>query len=135
MYNRLKLNQLNLNVKKTKWKLIVTQKLEREQDIPLSINGESLEKVEEYKYLNWHFHIDKMCSKISEITGLRWRMEYFMYNQNIKMLYNVMVPPLYGNIIYSTTDQTYLKRLQTLHNKGARYILNCNFKTHIKGIL
>ncbi len=36
------------------------------------------------------------------------------------MLYNVLVLPLfdYGNIIYSTTDLTYLKRLQTLQNKG-----------------
>ncbi len=41
----------------------------------------------------------------------------------------------YGNIIYSTTDQTYLKRLQTLQNEGARLILNCHFRTHIKDML
>ncbi len=49
------------------------------------------------------------------------------------MLYNVLVLPLYdyGNI-YSNTDQKYLKRLQTLQNKGTRLILNCHFRTHIK---
>ncbi len=41
----------------------------------------------------------------------------------------------YGNIIYSTTEQTYLKRLHTLQYKGARLILNCHLRTHIKDML
>ncbi len=75
MHNWLKLNQYHLNVKKSKWNLIGTQqKPARPHYISLSINGELLEKVDEYKYLgmlfdknlNWYFHIDKMCSKISQ---------------------------------------------------------------------
>ena len=144
--NWLKHNRLHLNVKKTKWSFIGThQKLARAQDMDLSINGQPLVKVDEYKYLgmyfdknlNWHFHIDKMCSKISQRTGLLKRVKYFVPNQTLKMLYNALVLPLfdYGNVIYSTTDQTYLKRLQTLQNKGARLILNCHFRTHVKDML
>ncbi len=41
------------------------------------------------------------------------------------MLYNTLVLPLfdYGNIIYRTTDQTYLKQLQILQNNGAKCFL------------
>ncbi len=60
-----------------------------------------------------------------------------MPSQTLKMLYNVLVLPLfdYTNTIYSTTDQSYLKRLHTLQNKDARLFLNCHFRTHIKNML
>ncbi len=53
------------------------------------------------------------------------------------MLYNTLVLPLfdYGNVIYRTTDQTYLKQLQILPNKGARMLLNCHYITHIRDML
>ncbi len=72
-------------MKKTKWNRVGThQKLASAQYIyiyiyiSLSINGELLEKVDEYKYLgmifdknlNLSLHIDKMCSKISQRAGL-----------------------------------------------------------------
>ncbi len=44
-------------------------------------------------------------------------------------MYNLLVLPLFD---YSSTDQTYLKRLQMLQNKGARLILNCYFRMYIK---
>ncbi len=53
------------------------------------------------------------------------------------MLYNTLVLPLfdYGNIIYRTTEQTFLKQLQILQNKGARMLLNCHYRTHIIDML
>ncbi len=52
------------------------------------------------------------------------------------IMYQLVLPLFdYGNIIYSTTDQTCLKRPQTLQNKGAILILNCHFRTHIKDML
>ncbi len=53
------------------------------------------------------------------------------------MLYNTLVLPLfdYGNIICRTTDQTYLKQLQILQNKGSRKLLNCDYRTHIRDML
>ncbi len=62
-----------------------------------------------YKNLNCHFHINKMCSKISQRTGLLQKIKYVVPNQTIKMLYNVLVLPLfdYDNIIYSTKYQTH----------------------------
>ncbi len=41
----------------------------------------------------------------------------------------------YGNIIYRTTDQTYLKELHILQNKGACMLLNCDYRTHIRDML
>ncbi len=53
------------------------------------------------------------------------------------MLYNTLVLSLfdYGNIIYRTADQTYLKQLQILQNKSARMLLNCDYRTHIRDML
>ena len=146
VYEWLQTNRLHLNVKKTKWSLIGThQKLSRAENVSIDICGETLEKVDEYKYLgmffdknlNWHYHIDKLCSKVSQRTGLLRRIKYCLPNETLKMLYNALVLPLfdYGNIIYSTADHTHLKRLQVLQNKGARLILNCHYRTHVKDML
>ncbi len=53
------------------------------------------------------------------------------------MFYNTLVLPLFdfGKIIYRTTDQTYLKQLQILQNKGARMLLNCDYRTYIRDML
>ncbi len=53
------------------------------------------------------------------------------------MLHNTLVLPLfdYGNIIYRTTDQIYLKPLQILQNEGGRMCLNCDYRTHIRDML
>ncbi len=57
------------------WNLIDTyQKLGKPTEISITVNGEHLERVDEYKYLgmmfdknfNWHNHIDKMCANISQ---------------------------------------------------------------------
>ncbi len=47
------------------------QKLGKATEISITVSGEQLERVDEYKYLgmifdknlNWHNHIDKMCAK------------------------------------------------------------------------
>ncbi len=88
-----------------------------------TVNGEQLERVDEYKYLgmifeknlNWQNHIDKMCAKISQQLGLLQRIKFCIPNLTLRMLYNTLVLPLfdYGNIIYRTTDQTYLKQLDS----------------------
>ncbi len=78
------------------------------------------------KNLNWHNHI-----------GLLQRIKFYIPNLTLRMLYNTPVLPLfdYGNIIYRTTDQTYLKQLQILQNKGALMLLNCAYRTHIRDML
>ncbi len=109
------------------------------------MNGEQLVRVDEYKYLgiifnknlNWHNHIDKMCAKFSQRLGLLQRTKFCMPNVTLTMLYNTLVLPLidYGNIIYRTTNQTYLTRLQILQNKDTCVLLNCHYTTHIMDML
>ncbi len=81
------------------------------------------------KNLNWHNHIDNICAKISQRLGLLQKIMFCIPNVTLRMLYNTLVLPWfnYGNIIYRTTDQTYLKQLQILQNKGARMLLNCDY--------
>ncbi len=89
------------------------------------------------KNLNWDNHINKMCAKISQRLGLLQRIKFCIPNLTLKMLYNTLVMLLfdYGNIIYRTTDQTYVKQLQILQNKVAHMLLNCDYRTHIRDML
>ncbi len=114
-------------------------------EINITVNGEQLERVAEYKYLgiifnknlNWHKHIDKMFAKISQRLGLLERIRFSIPNVTSRMLYNTLVLSLfdYGNTIYRTTDQTYLKQLQILQNKGACMLLICHYRTKIRDML
>ncbi len=89
------------------------------------------------KNLNWHNQSDKMCAKISQRLGLLQRIKFCIPNVTLRMLYNTLVLPLfnYGNIIYSTTYQPYLKQLQILQNKGSCMLLNFHYSTHIIDML
>ncbi len=72
-------NRLHLNVKKTKWSLFGRyQKISKAVDITIIVGNAPLEQVSIYKYLgmwidknmNWNYHIDKMCSKLSRRLGI-----------------------------------------------------------------
>ncbi len=141
-----KTNYLHLNVKKTKWSLISKyQKLRKATELNITVNGEQLERVDEYKYLgtifdkhlNRHNHIDKMCAKISQRPGLLKRIMFCLPNVTLRMQYNTLVLPLFDddNIIYRTTGQTYLKWLPIQQNKGACMLLNYNYRTYILDML
>ncbi len=78
-----------------------------------------------------------MCTKISQWLGLLQRIKFCIPNVTLRMLYNILVLRLfdYGNIIYRTIDQYYLKQLHILQNKGACMLLNCHYMTHIRDML
>ncbi len=65
------------------------QKLGKATEISITVNGEQLERVDEYKWLgmifdkknlNWHNHIKKMCTKISQRLGLLQRIRFCIPN-------------------------------------------------------
>ncbi len=78
-----------------------------------------------------------MCAKISQRLGLLQKIMFCIPNVTLRMFYNTLVLPLfdYGNTIYRTTDQTYLKELHFLQNNGALVLLNGHYRTHIKDML
>ncbi len=53
------------------------------------------------------------------------------------MLYNSIFLPLfdYGDVVYGNCSDITLKRLQVLQNRGARMLLDCDYRTHSVNML
>ena len=89
------------------------------------------------KNMNWNYHIDKMCSKLSRRLGILRRVKFNLPKETLYMLYNAIVLPLfdYGDVVYGYCSAITLKRLQVLQNRGARMLLDCDYRTHSVNML
>ncbi len=136
-------NRLHLNVKKTKWSLLGTyQKISKAVDI--NVGNAPLEQVSEYKYLgmwidknlNRNYHVDEMCSKLSKRLGILCRVKFNLPKETLYMLYNSIVLPHFecGDVEFSCSAIT-LNILQVLQNRGARMLLDCDYRTHSVNML
>ncbi len=142
----LKENKLHLNVSKTKWTLFGTQKRLHSVMYPsVTVNGQELERVNQYKYLgvfldtchDWNHHICVTASKISQQFGVFRRVRRHLILDREKMLYNSLVLPLfdYCDAVIGNLNKTNLRRLQKLHNRGARIIVKADSRTHINDMM
>ena len=94
--NWLKQNELSLNIKKTKAMIIGTNGRVKNSKINLTMNGEHIEQVHEFKYLGviidhhltWKPHIDMLSSKISQTIGYINRIKKCLPQSTLFLLYN-----------------------------------------------
>ncbi len=115
------------------------QKISKAVDITINVGNAPLEQVSEYKYigmwidknLNWNYHVDKMCSKLSRRLGILHRVKFNLPKETLYMLYNSIVLPYfdYGDVVYGNCSATTLKRLQVIQNRGTRMLLDCDYRT------
>ncbi len=142
----LKENKLHLNVSKTKWTLFSTQKRLHGVRYPsVTVNGQELERVNQYKYLgvfldkclDWNHHIGVTFSKISQLLGVLGRGKRHLTLDTAKMLYNSLVLPFfdYCDVVTGNLNKTNLRRLKKLQNRGARIILKADSRTHINDMM
>ncbi len=97
-------NRVHLNVKKTKWSLLGTyQNISKAVDITINVGNAPLEQISKYKYLemwidknmNWNYHVDKICSKLSRRLGILRRLKFNLPKETLYMLYNSIVLPTF----------------------------------------
>ena len=119
-------NYLSLNTLKCKCMLISRKKQPLQPVHPLLLNGDVLERVDNYKYLgillthdlSWSPHISAICAKARRIVGLIYRRFYGNTDQDtIKQLYVSLVRPHleYGSQVWDphlTKDKTSLENVQ-----------------------
>ena len=95
-------NHLTLNISKTKLMIFGTpQNLSKYQNISLSYNGETIERVDNFKYLGivfdshmtWSHHIDLITSNVSKRCGAIRRVKYYLPNFILKKLADSLVMP------------------------------------------
>ena len=87
--------------------------------------------------LNWHTHVEKKAKKISSKIGILRRVKTFLTIDLSKTMLNSIVLPhvTYCDIIWASSDETNVSRLQKLQNTCARAILNENRRSHVQPML
>ena len=127
-------NRLNLNVSKTKFmKVGSRQRLNGTRNIGVSLNGELIETVVNFKYLGlimdqhlqFHPHIDYIIDKTMTKLGLLYKTRTLFDVSTALMLFKSLITPHfdYGCLIYEVAPQYQLQRLQIVQNAAARLIL------------
>ena len=94
-------NSLSFNTSKCKWMLIARKSL-ASHHVSLTIGGDILERVDNFKYLgitiksdlSWTTHIQNICGKARRLLGLLYRKYYCYSNyQTLLRLYVALVRP------------------------------------------
>ncbi len=111
----------------------------------VTVNGQELERVNQYKYLgmfldtclDWNHHIGVRAGKISQRLGMLRRVRRHLTLDTAKMLYNSLVLPLvdYCDMVIGNLNKINLRRLQKLQNRGACIILKAYIRTHINDMM
>ena len=159
-------NKLAVNVKKCKYILFHNQnKKINTSDLSLYINynedGDSLRsenifKLDRifnnnpnkddryYKYLgvfldenlNFNFHTDNICNKLSRALFSLRRAKQYVSNKSLRTLYFALFHPhlLYCNSIISCTSQKNLKRISILQKKAIRVISSAQYNANTNPI-
>ena len=142
-------NKLHLKVSKTKSMLFGTsQRLSSTKDpgnFKIKVCDDVVEQVQVFKYLgvymdinlNWHTHVENNRKTKSSKIGILRRAKPFLTIDLSKTMFNSIVLPhfTYCDIIWASSDETNISRLQNLQNTCARVILNENRRSHVQPML
>ena len=134
----LKINQLSLNVSKTKFMVFHTHN--RSVSYPdLQINGNKIERVTEFNFLglvlqsnlSWNKHINHISLKVSKAIGIIYRLKSVYPLAVLLTLYNTLVLPYFNYCILlwgSKIKENH--QLYLLQKKAVRIITHSNYITH-----
>ena len=100
-----------MNSSKTKTMLFSSNQSHlKEQNSMVMVNGETLESVHSFKYLgveidrhlSFEKHVNRICCKVNQQTGLLWRIRPFITTPLAKELCVSLIEPhfLYSDFIY-----------------------------------
>ena len=137
-------NELSLNILKTKYMIMSTQKLLKQDYIPIKIDGKDIDCVTEIQFLGvildsrmtFKSHVYQIASKLSKGVGIMSRVKHSLYSESLKTVYNALIKPYvtYCIIIWGGTDKTYLNKLEILLKRIVRMISNADFNAHTKDL-
>ena len=141
LYDWLVVNKLSLNTSKTKFMLFHLPHIKlNNSDLPdVKINGQSIEKVEHFKFLgiyldsslSWDKHVFEVGNKISKTIGTLAVLKHYFPVRILLMIYNSLILSHlnYGITLWGFNNCTRLKQLQ---KRAIRYVNKSSFFTHSK---
>jgi len=128
-------NKLALNASKTKLMILTNRQVAPQVDI--SVNNTVLEVVHNYKFLgttlddklNFSVNLKELQGKISQLTGISYRVGPFLNESSARSLYFAIVHSRlsYGITIWGGTANTHLNPLQISQNKIIRNLFGHKF--------
>ena len=135
-------NKLVLNVLKTNSIIFgTTHTLQLQPELNLVINNVPVKQVQETKLLGvvldkkllWTKQIDKMVSKMGSAVSVVKRCAAFMSLRLIKLVLQSLVLSVldYCPVVWSSTSEENIKKLQIVQNRAARIALHCGYRTNI----
>ena len=97
-------NNLNLNIAKTNYILFQNRSI-KHCIPPVSLKGELIKRVTHTKFLgvhidenvNWCYHINEVCTKISRICGVLYRIRHQLITESMLSIYYTLC---YPHLIY-----------------------------------
>lgn len=142
LYNWTINNRLSLNTDKTSVILLTNRTQDIASPLILSINNCPIYCDSSFKFLglkldrclNFSTHILYLCSKLSKIAGILYRIRDFTpYNILLKM-YNSLVHPylLYGILVWGDASQVHLNPIQVVQKKILRIITQSDYRAPSK---
>ena len=127
----LRMNKLVPNLKKSKLMMFSTRKAGVLRDI--TFNNEKIEWVREYRYLgliltntlSYGPHIDKICTQVSQYTGIFYHLNKYVSRKVLMLLYNSLVFPhfILHIEIWGSAPNWHLNKVIVKQNKLLRALL------------
>ena len=135
----LKINKLSLNVNKTQY-MVFTRKLNKIEDIVLRVEGQTIERVTQTKFLGviidekltWRNHVNYISTKIANGIGILIKARFCLSKETLVSLYYTFIYPYltYCNSVWGDSFLYNLNRLHVLQKKVVRIISHANWKAH-----
>ena len=130
-------NKLSLNIVKTEHLLIGSpNNIKHFSSEPnVCLGNDSIERVQVTKalgvqldeHLAFNRHVDHIPTKFSAGISALKRIKEYTDQETLKSVYNALVQPHFDYCceVWDSIDATLSNRIQKLHNRSARIIMNC----------
>ena len=133
-------NKLTINHDKTCFILFHTKNKSVPRELlNIDIDGIFIQRVTYTKYLgvvideklNWHEHVNYVCSSLIKFFGIFSKIKHFMNKNTARNIYFALINSRinYGIEVYGKCAASYMSKIQTLQNKLMKMLLQLHYRT------
>ena len=128
-------NKLSVHYVKKSQYMLVNKNINRpivDANFELVMGGHVIARTKTYKYLgltlddrfSWVDHITEVCSKLSQVAGIIFRVRNLVSKEALMLLYHGLVGSKlrYGLICWATANKFLLDKVNVAHNKIITYM-------------
>ena len=139
VYQWLKCNKLIINMSKTNY-MVFSNMNYNIDDIRIHMDKSQLLHTNHTKFLgvhidesmSWKYHLGDVCSKISQVVGILYRLRNLLPEKILLTIYNTLFLPhiSYCNINWGGCPKSYSDRVFKLQKKAIRLISKSSYNSH-----